>query len=76
MGSNDFYTEEQPVHEVMVVGFWMDNIQSRILSFASSLRPLVMSLLRSVHRTLSNIRVLIPQRWCRVLSFSENLPSA
>jgi hypothetical protein len=24
MGSNDFYTEEQPVHEVMVVGFWMD----------------------------------------------------
>jgi formylglycine-generating enzyme len=24
MGSNDFYTEEQPVHEVTVVGFWMD----------------------------------------------------
>jgi sulfatase modifying factor 1 len=24
MGSNDFYTEEQPVHEVMVVGFWID----------------------------------------------------
>jgi formylglycine-generating enzyme required for sulfatase activity len=24
MGSNDFYSEEQPVHQVMVVGFWMD----------------------------------------------------
>jgi formylglycine-generating enzyme len=24
MGSNHFYTEEQPVHEVMVDGFWMD----------------------------------------------------
>jgi formylglycine-generating enzyme len=24
MGSNHFYTEEQPVHEVVVVGFWMD----------------------------------------------------
>ena len=24
MGSNDFYPEEQPVHEVNVDGFWMD----------------------------------------------------
>jgi formylglycine-generating enzyme len=24
MGSNDFYTEERPVHEVMVAAFWMD----------------------------------------------------
>jgi formylglycine-generating enzyme required for sulfatase activity len=24
MGSEDFYPEEQPVHEVHVDGFWMD----------------------------------------------------
>ena len=24
MGSNDFYSEERPVHRVAIDGFWMD----------------------------------------------------
>ena len=27
MGSNDFYPEERPVHEVTVDGFWMDKYE-------------------------------------------------
>ena len=33
MGSNDFYTEEQPVHQVTIDGFWMDQHPVTIAEF-------------------------------------------
>ena len=33
MGSNDFYPEERPVHEVGVDGFWMDEHQVTVAEF-------------------------------------------
>ena len=41
MGSEDFYPEERPVHDVEVDGFWMDRHagHGRASSGASSPRP-------------------------------------
>ena len=36
MGSEDFYPEERPVHEVAVDGLWMDEHESRCASSADS----------------------------------------
>ena len=33
MGSDDFYPEERPVHEVTVDGFWMDDHQVTVAEF-------------------------------------------
>jgi formylglycine-generating enzyme required for sulfatase activity len=33
MGSNDFYMEERPVHEVGVDGFWMDEHPVTVAQF-------------------------------------------
>ena len=33
MGSEDFYPEERPVHEVTVDGFWMDEHQVTVAEF-------------------------------------------
>ena len=33
MGSDDFYPEERPVHEVTVDGFWMDEHPVTVAEF-------------------------------------------
>ena len=38
MGSEDFYQEERPVHEVTVDGFWMDPTKLQTSSFRALLR--------------------------------------
>ncbi len=38
MGSEDFYTEESPVHRVTVEGFWMDQHQVTNTQFASFIK--------------------------------------
>jgi formylglycine-generating enzyme required for sulfatase activity len=39
MGSEDFYPEERPVHEVTVDGFWIDRHPVTNASSAASSRP-------------------------------------
>jgi len=70
MGSNDFYPEERPVHEVGIDGFWMDEHPVTVAQFRRFVKATGYVTWPSTRRIRPTTPMQTPSSWCPARSSS------